>query len=72
MLNFALILEFVSNRKITGHSGKKTLCTKLYNAGFEDHMVKLKSGNRSDAVWLYQIPDIKRRKKASDLLTADF
>ena len=41
----------ITNGKITGHSGKQTICSKLYNAGFDEHMVQLKSGNRSlDAV----------------------
>ena len=60
-----------TNRKITGHSGKRTMCSRLYNAGFDEHMVQLKSGNRSlDAVRLYKVPDIKKRKRASDVLTS--
>ena len=58
----------ITNRHITGHSGKRTMCSKLYNAGFDEHMVKLKSGNRSDAVRVYEVPDIKKRKQASDAL----
>ena len=38
-----------------------SVCSKLYNAGFDEHMVQLKSGNRSlDAVRLYEVPDIKK------------
>ena len=59
----------VSNRKITGHSGKRTMMSTIYNAGFDDHMVKTKSGNRSDSVRLYQVPDITKRKHTSDILT---
>ena len=33
----------VSNRKITGHSGKRTMMSTIYNAGFDDHMVNTKS-----------------------------
>ena len=61
----------ITNRKITGHSGKRTMCSRLYNAGFDEHMVQLKSGNRSlDAVRLYEVPDIKKRKRVSDVLTS--
>ena len=59
----------LTSRRITGHSGKRTMCSKLYNAGFDDHMVKLKSGNRSDSVRLYQQPDVKKRKLTSEILT---
>ena len=42
----------------------------LYNNGFKEHMVKSKSGNRfSESVRLYQVPDINKRKKASDVLS---
>ena len=44
------------------------MCSKLYNAGFDEHMVKMKSGNRSDAVRVYEVPDLKKRKEASDAL----
>ena len=50
---------------ITGHSGKRTMCSKLYNAGFDELLFKLKSGNRSDSVRLYQVPNIEKRKLAS-------
>ena len=59
----------IYNRKNTGHSGKRTMMSTLYNAGFDDHMVKTKSGNRSDSVRLYQVPNITKRKHASDILT---
>lgn len=59
----------IKERHITGHSGKRTLCSKLYNAGFDEHMVKLHSGHRSDAVRAYEIPDANKRKQASDILT---
>ena len=56
------------DRRITGHSGKRTMLTKLYNAGFDEHMAKTKSGNRSDSVRLYQVADLNKRKRASDIL----
>lgn len=59
-----------SQRFITGHSGKRTLCTKLYNEGFDEQMVKSILGHRSDAVRLYQTPDMALRKRASDVLTS--
>ena len=60
----------ITNRKITGHSGKRTMCSKLCNAGFDENIVKLKSGNRSDAVRAYQVPNIdKKRRMVSDVLT---
>ena len=62
-------IDLTSRCIITGHSRKRTMCSKLYNAGFDDHMVKLKSGNRSDSVRLYQQPDVKKRKLTSEILT---
>ena len=60
----------ITGRKITGHSGKRTMMSTLYNNGFKEHMVKMKSGNRSsESVRLYQVPDINKRKKASDVLS---
>ena len=59
----------IYNRKITGHSGKRTIMSTLYNDIFDDHMVKTKSGNRSDSVRLYQVPNITKRKHANDMLT---
>ena len=61
----------VTGRKITGHSGKRTMCSRLFNAGFDEHMVKLKSGHRSDAVRAYEVPDFTMRKNASDSLLSN-
>jgi len=65
---FASAMINTDNRRITGHSGKVTLCTRLYNAGFDEQMVKLKSGHRSDAVRRYQRPSQAMRQAASDAL----
>ena len=32
-------------RKISGHSGKVTMAARLYNSGFDDQMVKMKTRN---------------------------
>ena len=59
----------LNERKITGHSGKATMATRLYNAGFDDQMVKLKTGNRSDSIHRYKRPGLEMRKNASGVLT---
>ena len=56
---------------ILGHSGKHAMCSKLYNQIFDEHMVKFKSDNHSDAACVYQMADIKRKKMASDVLIPD-
>ena len=35
-------------------SGKRTMASTLYNNGYDEHMVKSKTGHRSDAVRKYQ------------------
>ena len=40
------------------------------NAGFDEKMVKMKTGHRSDAVREYQVPGFDMRKAASDALVA--
>ena len=60
----------MTGKKITGHSGKRTLATTLYNNDFDEHMVKTKTGNRSDAVRAYQTIGFNKRKRASDLMVS--
>ena len=56
----------ITGRNITGHSGKVTLCTRLFNAGFSEQVVKSKSGHRSNAVEAYKRPLFKMRFDASE------
>ena len=45
-----------STRIITNHSGKVNLCTTLLNDGFDDQMVRQRSGHISTAVDCYKRP----------------
>ena len=45
-----------TTRFITNHSGKVTLCTTLFNDGFDDQMVGQRSGHRSTSVDSYKRP----------------
>ena len=40
----------VEGRNITNHSGKVTLCTNLFKTGFDDIIIRQRSGHRSDTV----------------------
>ena len=40
----------IGERHITDHSGRNKLCSRLYNAGLDEHMVKIYSGHHSDVV----------------------
>ena len=42
-----------TGRHITGHSGRATMCSKLFNEGFQESTVKERSGHRSKAVQSY-------------------
>ena len=44
------------SRRITGHSGKVTLCTRLYEQNFDEQAIMHRSGHRSDAVRKYKRP----------------
>ena len=56
----------ISDRNITGHSGKVTLCTRLYNKAFEEQVVKMKSGHQSDVVRKYKRPGLELRESVSN------
>ena len=43
-------------RNILNHSVKVTLCTELFNQGFDDKIIKGRSGHRSDSVNAYKRP----------------
>ena len=57
-----------TGRKITGHSGRVTMCTTLFNAGYQEKTVKARSGHRSAAVQTYMRENIEMRKSVSSLL----
>lgn len=44
----------LDGRIITNPSGRVTLCTTLYNSGFNDKAVASRSGHRSNAIQKYQ------------------
>ena len=43
-------------RNILNHSVKVTLCAELFNQGFDDKIIKGRSGHRSDSVNAYKRP----------------
>ena len=47
---FSLAKLPVEGRNITDHSGKVTLCINLFNTGFDDKIIRQRSGHKSDAV----------------------
>lgn len=55
-------------RTITGHSGKVTCCTRLYEAGFNEQEIMHRSGHRSSAVRLYKRPSEELQQRVSDHL----
>jgi len=59
-----------NGRKITGHSGRVTMCTTLFNNGFSESSVRKRSGHRSDAINLYMREKVNMRKRASSFLQA--
>lgn len=65
---FAAAKIDVSNRRITGHSGKVTCCTTLYGANLDEKSIKTRSGHRSDAVRLYTRPSEQLSQDISDAL----
>ena len=48
----------------------RTMASTLYNNGYDGHMVKSKTGHRSDAMRKYQVINFESRKKASDLIVS--
>ncbi len=59
-----------TGRNISGHSGRATVCSNLYNAGYEEKTIKSRSGHRSKAVQSYMRPNATTKKAVSDLLQA--
>ena len=58
----------ISNRNITGHSGKVTCATRLYQEGFDEQAIKSRTGHRSDAVHVYKRPSFEMEAAVSRCL----
>ena len=43
-----------TDRKISNHSVKASLCTNMWQDGFDDQQISSRSGHRSDALWKYK------------------
>ena len=64
-------LTSLTGLKLMENRGRLFLETsQLHCKRIEVQMIKSKSGHRSDAVRAYKVPDVKKRKTASDILTA--
>ena len=48
--------DFFEGRNMKNHSGNVTLCTMLFNSGFDDILIRQRSGHRSDAINVYKPP----------------
>ena len=46
----------MTDKNISNHSGKVTLCTELFNHGFDDQLIRTRSGHRSNCVDRYKRP----------------
>lgn len=57
-----------SDRNITGHSGKVTCATRLYQEGFDEQAIKSRTGHRSDAVRFYKKPSLEMQSSISKCL----
>ena len=60
----------IGERRITGHSGRVTMCTTLFNNGFSENSVRKRSGHRSNALDLYMREKVDMRKRISSCLQA--
>ena len=58
----------LSGRKISGHSGKVTCATRLYQHGFDEQSIKSRTGHKSDAVRVYKKPSIQLQTEISNCL----
>ena len=56
------------DRKVKNHSGRVYSCSTLYNAGFEEQEVMMRSGHRNSAVRTYKRPSETKLKEISDAL----
>lgn len=57
-----------SNRNIRNHSGKVTLCTRLYDQQFDEQAIMARSGHRSAAVRDYKRPSEELKRSVSSAL----
>ena len=57
-----------TNRRITNHSIKASLCTIMWNEGFDDQQISSRSGHRSDALWRYKRMGKNMEHQISDAL----
>ena len=57
-----------TNRKITNHSMKATLCSTMWKAGFDDQAIKSRSGHRSKEVEAYKRIDKSFQNRISRVL----
>ena len=55
----------VENRNIRNHSGKVTLCTRLYDQNFGEQAIMARSGHRSVAVRDYKRPSEELQREVS-------
>ena len=58
----------MDERTITGHSGKVTCCTRLYEADLDDQAITSRSGHHSNAVRSYKRPSLALEQRISDTL----
>ena len=65
---FSLAKISLLGRNITNHSGKVTLCTNLFNSGFDDKIIRERSGHRSDAINAYKRPNNDMLQSVSNIL----
>ena len=56
------------HRNISNHSGKAACCTQLYEQGFDEQAITMRSGHRSSAVRAYKRPSHKMLRAISDTL----
>ena len=59
-----------TGRHITGHSGRATMCSKLFNEGFQESTVKERSGHRSKAVQSYMRANENMKRGINNVLQA--
>ena len=57
-----------TGRFITNHSVKASLCTNLWNEGFDDQQISSRSGHRSKALWRYKRMGQSMEHEISDAL----
>ena len=57
-----------TERRITGHSGRVTLISNMFNANYEEATIKKRTGHRSSIIQTYNREDESMRKNVSNLL----